>query len=105
MVSTLHLEKWSIHFNGKHMEGFEYKVLVLKNEEKEIILTALKLKDGKAQTIAELLQDVLEFNLWGSIVITVADTTIPASRQALLYGCSKCSKRKITPNPSSVPCS
>ena len=36
----------------------------------------LKLKDGKAQTIAEVLQDVLEeFNLWGSIVIIVADTT------------------------------
>ena len=50
--------------------------MVLKNESKEIKLTALKLKNLKAQTIAEGLQDVLEeFNLWGSVVIIVADTT------------------------------
>ncbi|GLV43314.1 hypothetical protein CBL_03857 [Carabus blaptoides fortunei] len=42
----------------------------------EIRLIALKLKAGKAQTIAEGLQDVLEeSNLWGSIVMIVADTT------------------------------
>ena len=76
VVSKLHLEKWSIHFDGKHIEGFEYQAVVLKNESKEIKLTALKLKDGKAQTIAEGLQDVLEeFNLWGSVVMIVADTT------------------------------
>lgn len=76
LVNTLHLEKWSIHFDGKHIEGFEYQAVVLKNETKEIKLTALKLKDGKAPTIAEGLQDVLEeFNLWGSIVMIVADTT------------------------------
>ena len=76
LVSTLHLEKWSIHFDGKHIEGFEYQAVVLKNESKEIKLTALKLKDGKAQTIAEGLQDVLEeFNLWGSFVMIVADIT------------------------------
>ena len=64
LVSTLHLEKWSIQFDGKHIEGFEYQAVVLKNESKEIKLTALKLKDGKAQTIAEGPQDVLEeFNL------------------------------------------
>ena len=75
LVSTLHLEKWSIHFDGKHIEGFEYQAAVLKNESKGIKLTALKLKDGKAQTIAEGLQDVLEeFNLWGSVVMIVADT-------------------------------
>ena len=75
-MSTLHLEKWSIHFDGKHIEGFEYQAVTLKNESKEIKLTALKLKDGKAQTIAEGLQDVLEeFNLWGSVVMVVADTT------------------------------
>ena len=76
LVSTFHLEKWSIHFDGKHIEGFEYQAVVLKNESKEIKLTALKLKDGKAQTIAEGLQDVLEeFNLWGSVVMIVTDTT------------------------------
>ena len=76
LVSMLHLEKWRIHFDGKHIEGFEYHAVVLKNESKEIKLTALKLKDGKAQTIAEGLQDVLEeFNLWGSVVMIVADTT------------------------------
>ena len=76
LVSTLHLKKWSIHFDGKHIEGFEYQAVVLKNESKEIKLTALKLKDGKAQTNVEGLQDVLEdFNLWGSVVMIVADTT------------------------------
>lgn len=76
LVSTLYLEKWSMHFDGKHIESFEYQAVVLKNESKEIKLTALKLKDGKAQTIAEGLQNVLdEFNLWGSIVMIVADTT------------------------------
>ena len=76
LMSTLHLEKWSIHFDGKHIDGFEYQAVVLKNEAKEIKLSVLKLKDGKAQTIAEGLQDVLEeFNLWGSIVMIVADTT------------------------------
>src|SRR5206468_5426628 len=70
LVSTLHLEKWSIHFDGKHIEGIEYQAVVLKNEAKEIKLTALKLKEGKAQTIAERLKDALEeFNLWGSIVM------------------------------------
>ena len=29
LVSTLHLEKWSIHFDGKHIEGFEYQAVVL----------------------------------------------------------------------------
>ena len=76
LVSTLHLEKWSIHFDGKHIDGFEYQAVVFKNEAKEIKLSALKLKDGKAQTITERLQDVLEeFNLWGSIVMIVVDTT------------------------------
>ena len=73
---VLHLEKWSIHFDGKYIDSFEYQAVVLKNEAKEIKLSALKLKAGKAQTIAETLQDVLEeFDLWGSIVMTVADIT------------------------------
>ena len=76
LVSTLHLEKWSIHFDGKHIGGFEHQAVVLKDESKEVKLTALKLKDGKAQTIAEGLQDVVEeFKLWGSVVMIVADTT------------------------------
>ena len=41
-----------------------------------IKLTALKLKDEKAQTNAEGLQNVLdEFNLWGTIVMFVGVTT------------------------------
>ena len=75
LVSTLQLEKWGVHFDGKHIDGFEYQAVVLKNEAKEIKLTALKLKGGKAQTITEGLNNVLEFNLWGSIVMNVADTT------------------------------
>ncbi len=76
LVSTLFLEKWSIHFDGKHVDGFEHQAVVLKNETKEIKLAALRLKDGKAATIAEGLQGVLEeFKLWESILMIVADTT------------------------------
>ena len=75
-VSTFHLEKWRILFDGQHIEGFEYQAVVLKNESKEIKLIALKLKDEKAQKIVEGLQDVLEeFKLWGIVVMIVADIT------------------------------
>ncbi|QQP52056.1 Uncharacterized protein FKW44_004064 [Caligus rogercresseyi] len=64
LVSTLHQEKWSLHFDA----------VVLKNEAKEIKLTVLQLKDGTAATIAKGLQDVLQ-ELWGSILMIIADTT------------------------------
>ena len=64
-----------MHFDDKHIDGFEYQAVFLRNEAKETKLTALKLKDGKAQPITEGLHNVLEkFNLWGSIVLIVADT-------------------------------
>ncbi|QQP40599.1 Uncharacterized protein FKW44_014704, partial [Caligus rogercresseyi] len=76
LVSTLHQEKWSLHFDGKKINGIEHQAVVLKNEAKEIKLTVLQLKDGTAATIAKGLQDVLqEFNLWGSILMIIADTT------------------------------
>ena len=64
-----------MYFDAKHIKGFEYQAVVLKKEAKEIKLTALKLKYGKSQTITQGLLDVLEeFNLWGSIVMIVANT-------------------------------
>ena len=76
MVNTLHQEKWSLHFHGKHLVGFEHQAVVLENEEREIKLAALKLEDGKATTIAQGLKGVLEeFNLWGSVLMIIADTT------------------------------
>ena len=60
LMDTLHNQKWSLHFDGKHIEGNEYQAVVIKNETNEIKLTALKLCDGKAETIAEGLKSVLE---------------------------------------------
>ena len=49
---------------------------MVKNEQGKVRLAALKLPDGKADTIAKGLERVLdEFRLWGSIQMIVADTT------------------------------
>ena len=107
LVSTLHLEKWSIHFDSKHIEGFEYQAVVIKNEFKEIKLTALKLKDGKAQTISEGLQDVLEeFNLWGSVVMIVADTTNmnTSKKTGIVVRLQQMFKEKGHPKPKFISC-
>lgn len=49
----------------------------MKNSEHEIKLAALELEDGKAETIANGISDVIDedFNLRGSIKRIVADTT------------------------------
>ena len=76
LISTLHREKWSLHFDGKRIQGIEYQAVVLKNAATEIKLAVLQLKDGTAATIAKGIQGVLDnFNLWGSILMIVADTT------------------------------
>lgn len=107
LVSTLHLEKWCIHFDGKHIEGFEYQAVVLKNEAKEIKLTTLKLRDGKAETIAEGLKDVLEeFNLWGSIVMIIADTTSvnTGKKTGVLVRLQRMFEEKGHPKPKFISC-
>ena len=81
--------------------------MVLKNEAKEIKLTALKLKDGKAQTIAEGFQDVLEeFNLWGSIVMIVADTTSvnTGKRTGVVVRLQEMFEEKGHPKPKFISC-
>ncbi|ELT91427.1 hypothetical protein CAPTEDRAFT_195363 [Capitella teleta] len=76
LVNTLHQEKWSLHFDGKHFDGLEHQGVVLKNEEREIKLAVLRLKDGKAATIVQGLKGVLEeFNLWGSVLMIIANIT------------------------------
>lgn len=76
MKSQLMLETWSLHFDGKKIGKKEYQAIVLKNSEREIKLAALELEDGKAETIANGISDVIEdFNLWHSIQMIVADTT------------------------------
>lgn len=107
LVSTLHLEKWSLHFDGKHIHGIEYQAVLLKNEANEIKLTAIKLKDGKAQTIAEGLQYVLEeFNLWGSIVMIVADTTSvnTGKRSGVVVRLQEMFEEKGYPKPKFISC-
>ena len=107
LVSTHHLEKWSIHFDGKYIEGFEYQTVVLKNDSKEIKLTALKLKDGKAQTIAQGLQDVLEeFNLWGLVVLIVANTTSvnTGKKTGIVVRQQQMFKAKGHPKPKFISC-
>lgn len=76
MKKTLHLESWSLHFDGKRVSHQEYQVLVLKNEQREVKLQALDLPDGKADTVVKGITTVLdEYNLWKSIKMIVADTT------------------------------
>ena len=53
MIEKLQMEQWSLHFDGKHIEENEYQVVVFKNERTEVKLDAMRLKDGKAETIAE----------------------------------------------------
>lgn len=49
---------------------------MLRNECSEIKLAVLELGDGKAQSIAEGLETVLdEFRLWGSVKMLISDTT------------------------------
>ena len=60
----------------KRIQGIEHQAVVLKNEAKEIKLIVLQLKDGTAATIAKGIQGVLdEFNLWGLILMLIADRT------------------------------
>ena len=76
MISTLHREKWSLHFDGKRIQGIEHQSVVLKSEAKKIKLIVLQLKDDTAATIAKRIQGVLdEFNLWGSVLMLIANTT------------------------------
>ena len=76
LVCTLHREKWSLHFDGKQIQGIEYQAVVLKNETKKIKLILLQLKDSTAATIAKEIQGVLdEFILWRSVLMLIADTT------------------------------
>ena len=75
-IDTLHQQTWSLHFDGKRIDGTEYQAVVIRNETREIKLSTLKLSDGKAETIAEGLKGVLdEFHLWGAISMIIADTT------------------------------
>jgi hypothetical protein len=76
MKSKLQKEQWSLHFDGKKMEDVEYQVVVLKNESNEVKLKALRLEDGKAETISMGIAKVIdEYNLWQCIKMIVADTT------------------------------
>ena len=102
MKKTLHLENWSLHFDGKRMDDQEYQVLVLKNERKEVKLEALDLPNGKADTVVKVITAVLdEYNLWKSIKMIVADTTnVNTGRRngiviqlQRLFVCSKESRR------------
>ena len=49
---------------------------MLKNERTEVKLDALRLKDGKADAIAQAITKVIdEYNLWNAIKMITADTT------------------------------
>ena len=74
MKKTLHLENWSLHFDGKRIDEQEYQVL--KNERREVMFEALDLPNGKADTVVKGITAVLdEYNLWKSIKMIVVDTT------------------------------
>ena len=70
------MEQWSLHFDGKCIKEKEYQVVLLKNERAEVRLDALRLKDGKAESIATGISNVInEYNLWKSVKMIVSDTT------------------------------
>ncbi|CAI9725298.1 Hypothetical predicted protein [Octopus vulgaris] len=76
MKKTLHLENWSLHFDGKRIDDQEYQVLVLKNEQSEVKLEALQLLNGKANTVVKGITAILdEYNLWNFVKMIIADTT------------------------------
>ena len=76
LIKELRKENWSLHFDGKNIDKWEYQVVVLKNERSEIKLCALQLVDGKSTTIFDaLVNSIDEFQLWNSIKMIVTDTT------------------------------
>ena len=76
MKEKLQLDNWAFHCDGNQIENEEYQVLVLQNEGKEVKLAAICLSSGKARTVFEGIQNVLdEYSLWKSIKMIVADTT------------------------------
>ena len=65
----------SLHCDGKRLDDNEYQVVVLKNERTEVKLDALRLQDGKAQTITDGKSPMLpEYNLWSAVKMIIADT-------------------------------
>ena len=66
MKESLHKDSWSLHFDGKHLEGREYQAVVLKNSDSEIKLATLDLNDGKAESIANGISGVkhCKWYLW-----------------------------------------
>ena len=67
---------WALHFDGKRVNGTEYQVVVLKNSEQELRISALTLPDGKSLTIFNALVDVLnEYNAWNQIKVIITDST------------------------------
>ena len=76
MKKSLNKEQWSLHFDGKKIEGREFQAVVIKNEKREVKLASMELDDGKAESITNGLADVLtEYDLWGAMKMLVADTT------------------------------
>ena len=76
MIKKLHMESWSLNFDGKHIDGFDYQMIALKNERREIKLDVLSLVDGRGKTNPQGISKVLdEFHLWNSIQMIFVDTT------------------------------
>ena len=67
--------EWCLHFDGKQLEKHEYQAVILTNPDSEIRLAALNLDNGKSETIANGISQVIdEFSLWSSIRMMIADT-------------------------------
>ena len=107
LVSTLYREKRSLHFDGKQIQGIEHQAVVLKNEAKKIKLTVLQLKDGTAATVAKEIQSVLdEFNLWGLVLILIADTTSinTGKKTGVVIRLQQMFEKKGSPRPKFIIC-
>lgn len=107
LIQDLKNDNWSIHFDGKHIEQWEYQVVVLKNESREIKLGALKLIDGKSITIFNAIADIIdEFKLWNSIKMIVTDTTNvnTGKKNGVVVQLQDMFQKKGLQKPQFVPC-
>lgn len=65
-----------MHFDDKCINGQEYGVLVLKNEQRDVKLEAHPLPNRKADIVLKEMTAVLdEYNLCNCVKVIVADTT------------------------------
>ena len=69
-------EKFALHFDGKKENHTEYQVVLLSNPTRDFKLSVLSLPNGRSETIANAITNVLnDFQAWQFIFLMICDTT------------------------------